>query len=274
MKKSLKPKAAFTIFLVSTTLMIGFQNCSNTTHFSSTPADLGMADLNSTAPVETVVVDPILDNTSNVICDPFSTGSNCSRQTTTGAGLIGNIYSLEAAQFNGDRNSAILNDYYNFGTKIETPIVLSELNIANRTFSDGFATGLDSAGLPVLLKDSQGNTLMEYFALKLSGDIMTDASTEGTYQFALNSDDGSSLSIDGISFILNDGVHNMRRKESTLSVELQRNIKHSISVGYFQGPKFSIGLQLYWRKCAAFSANNVCSGYSAWSIVPQSVLSH
>ncbi len=271
MKKNL-----FIIFLVSATLMLGFQNCSNKAQFSSTPADSGSADLNSTAPDDPVVVDPVVVvDTPTVICDPFSVGSSCTQQSAlTGSGLIGNIYSLEASQFSGDRNSATLNDYYKFGTKISTPIILSELNIGTRSFSDGFSAGVDSAGQPILLKDSQGNILMEYFALKLSGDIMTDATTEGTYQFALNSDDGSSLSIDGITFILNDGVHSMKRKESTLSVELQRNIKHSMSVGYFQGPKYSIGLQLYWRKCMTFAANNVCSGYGAWSIVPHSVLSH
>ncbi|WP_081658613.1 PA14 domain-containing protein [Sporomusa ovata] len=60
--------------------------------------------------------------------------------------------------------------------------------------------------------------------------------------FALNSDDGSRLYIDGNLAIDNDGIHSLAMEEA--SVFLNPGT-HSIRVEYFQGPRYELALQLF-----------------------------
>jgi hexosaminidase len=61
----------------------------------------------------------------------------------------------------------------------------------------------------------------------------------GTYTFHLASDDGSSLSLNGVTLIDNDGLHGMREKRST--VVLAKG-SHRFILSYFQ-QKHGAGLQ-------------------------------
>jgi hypothetical protein len=63
----------------------------------------------------------------------------------------------------------------------------------------------------------------------------------GKYRFALASDDGSRLYIDGKQIINNDGVHSTERLDG--AVTLAGGI-HSIRIAYFQGPRYSVALML------------------------------
>lgn len=251
----------FTVFGLG--LVLGFQNCSNQARFNSAPEEISSS----------VSSQPVDADGHSIICDPFSVGSKCSAEAG-GPGLMGNIYYLTSDVYSADLRSALLADYFKFGVKVDNRIILSELNIPRRDFSAGFPAGVDTDGRTIYVKDSKGNTLIEYFALKLEGNILVDAAAEGSYQFALVSDDGSSLSIDGIKVIDNDGIHSMMRSESKSLVELNRSIKYPINVNYFQGPRVEIGLLMYWRKCLEFSSRTSCSKFADWSIVPKAVLSH
>lgn len=103
-------------------------------------------------------------------------------------------------------------------------IYTSSLNVPPQSFSEGF---------PGVTKRN------EWFAIDYKGNFwITDP---GMYRFALLSDDGAKLSIDGQVVIDNDGLHPPQEKSG--AVNLAGGI-HSIRVSYFQGPKFQIALVL------------------------------
>ncbi len=251
----LKVISLFTFGFIS--LILVFQNCAKQVKFS----EASISALSTSSVVE-----------QSVICDPFSAGSNCSAASNSG-GLIGDMFYLTSENFHQDLNSARLTNYFNEGYRVEKKIVLSELNFPKRSFINGFPTGIDESGQVTFIKNNQGETLVEYFALRLVGNISVDAEAEGSYEFSLESDDGSSMSIDGKRLIDNDGTHGMVRVESGL-FSLKRNIKYPINVNYFQGPRTEIGLIMQWRKCLSLSSGTSCSKFAEWTVVPADVLSH
>ncbi|NPA95890.1 MAG: OmpA family protein [Thermodesulfobacteria bacterium] len=105
--------------------------------------------------------------------------------------------------------------------KIYTPA----LNITPRSFLEGFP-GVTNR--------------FEWFAIDYKGRIYIKK--PGTYTFALLSDDGSKLIIDGRTVINNDGIHPPIERRGT--VFLGRGL-HDIEVQYFQGPREEVALVLY-----------------------------
>jgi hypothetical protein len=103
-------------------------------------------------------------------------------------------------------------------------IYTSSLNIPPQSFKAGF---------PGVTKR------FEWFAIAYTGKFWIQK--PGVYRFALISDDGSRLEIDGHEVIDNDGIHPATRLESR--VELAGGI-HEIRVEYFQGPRFEVALIL------------------------------
>jgi hypothetical protein len=103
-------------------------------------------------------------------------------------------------------------------------IYTNSLNIPPREFTDGF---------PGVTKR------FEWFAIDYTGRFWI--AKPGKYQFALASDDGSKLYIDGREVIDNDGIHGTLRVDKTLHLETGI---HTIRISYFQGPRFSIALML------------------------------
>ena len=79
----------------------------------------------------------------------------------------------------------------------------------------------------------------EWFAIDYSGRFWV--SKPGAYWFALMSDDGSILYIDGRKVIDNDGVHGVEEKHA--NVKLTVGV-HRIRVSYFQGPRYHLALVL------------------------------
>jgi len=65
---------------------------------------------------------------------------------------------------------------------------------------------------------------------------------EGTYRFKLRSDDGSILYIDGKEVVDNDGDHAAKTRKG--KVRLSPGV-HDIQVDYFQGPRYSVALELW-----------------------------
>ncbi|XYI03109.1 PA14 domain-containing protein [Sorangium sp. So ce1128] len=102
----------------------------------------------------------------------------------------------------------------------------SRLDIAPRSWQSGFP------GVP--------GGRFEWFQISYEGEFVT--SRAGAHQFELLSDDGSRLFIDDQLVIDNDGRHEPASARG--SVVLQPG-KHRIRVGYFQGPRFEIALQLF-----------------------------
>ena len=103
-------------------------------------------------------------------------------------------------------------------------IYTNGLNIPPRDFTEGFPGVTDR---------------VEWFAIDYTGRFYVRK--PGKYHFVLASDDGSRLYIDGRVIINNDGIHPTERKDGL--VALAGGI-HTIRLSYFQGPRFSIALQL------------------------------
>jgi hypothetical protein len=98
------------------------------------------------------------------------------------------------------------------------------LCVPSRTFNEGFPGVTDR---------------FEWFAIDYTGRFWV--SRPGTYRFALASDDGSNLYIDGKRVIQNDKQHPVIEKAR--SVHLKAGV-HAIRVSYFQGPRFHVALVL------------------------------
>jgi len=79
----------------------------------------------------------------------------------------------------------------------------------------------------------------EWFAIDYNGRFWV--SDAGRYRFALESDDGSILYIDGKKVIDNDKIHAEREKGGDIALKAG---VHRIRVSYFQGPRFHVSLVL------------------------------
>jgi hypothetical protein len=108
-----------------------------------------------------------------------------------------------------------------------------------------------------------GVKIPDEFSARYTGK-MTPPET-GTYEFCLDSDDGSKLWVNGIMVADDNGVHGMGWPECG-TVDLTANIKVDIQVNYYENDGLA-GLRLYWRLPSADTANDPV-------IVPPSAFSH
>jgi hypothetical protein len=108
---------------------------------------------------------------------------------------------------------------------VEGSIYTDALNIEPRSFEEGFPGIADR---------------IEWFGLVYTGKFAVKKG--GEYVFALLSDDGSRLYIDGRLVVDNDGVHGPGTAEA--AVVLKPGV-HTMRVEYFQGPRYDIALQLF-----------------------------
>jgi hypothetical protein len=90
-----------------------------------------------------------------------------------------------------------------------------------------------SGGFPGALRQD------DWFAIRYEGDFMIEG--DGLAEFALTSDDGAVLSIDGQKLIDNDGAHTA----ATVSAkrEMTKGVHH-LRLDYFQGAKGQVALSL------------------------------
>ena len=70
---------------------------------------------------------------------------------------------------------------------------------------------------------------VEYFGIEYTGFIRIP--TDGVYAFYTDSDDGSSLSIDGSTVVNNDGLHGMKEVKGVVALAAGL---HAIRVDFFQ----------------------------------------
>jgi hypothetical protein len=103
-------------------------------------------------------------------------------------------------------------------------IYTNVLNVPVRDFREGFPGVTER---------------FEWFAIDYRGRFWIDK--PGKYEFALTSDDGAILYIDGRVAIDNDGLHPPRKRSG--AVKLSGGL-HSIRVSYFQGPAMQVALVL------------------------------
>lgn len=98
-----------------------------------------------------------------------------------------------------------------------------EINVPTRSFEEGFPGLTDR---------------FEWFGIIYNGTITAPAT--GEYIFKLRCDDGAVLYIDGEVVVNGDGCHAPRNY--TGSIDLVEGEEYSITIKYFQGPRYHIAL--------------------------------
>lgn len=216
----------FSVFFVISGCLVG----------SDTGTESGSTVVTEPAPG---ITSPAADPT-RTICDPFKTNSPQARDR----GLVGNLLYLTPDQ---PRYSTVA-DYINNAAIAEANIYLDRVYAPTRPFDRGFYTQSGN-----LVQTIDGNTLYEYFALRMESQIQLAANeSPGLYQLALMADDGALLKIpDGIGgekiLVNDDGTHPTKFACATEPVYLDHNTKIPIVLEYYQGPRFHISLVAMWR---------------------------
>ncbi len=131
------------------------------------------------------------------------------------SGFRGTIYYLEA----GARKLPDFSTLDPVGT-----IYTKYLCVPPRAFDEGFPGVTDR---------------FEWFAIDYWGRFWI--ANPGRYRFALQSDDGSILYVDGKKVILNDHQHPPMEKFGKVTLKTG---PHDIRVSYYQGPRFHVALVL------------------------------
>lgn len=133
-------------------------------------------------------------------------------------GAVGNVFVLEKG----------IEQLPDFSTMEPVAnIVMPNIDVPTRKFKKGFPGVRD---------------LNEWFGIRLKGKLRVPKSD--TYEFQVNSDDGAILTIGGQEVVNNDGLHPPRFEEG--SIVLSEGL-HDFQMDYYQGPRYLIALQLFWR---------------------------
>ncbi len=135
-------------------------------------------------------------------------------------------FPIKADIFTIPSTSTALPDFL-FIQEKTTTVCMDSFQVPNRSWSDGFP------GHPQLI---------EWFALRATSRL--SVTVPGKYFFKLNADDGAKLYIDGELVVDNDGLH--AEKAVVGSINLVAG-EHDLVMEYFQGPRYHIALQLYWK---------------------------
>ncbi len=173
------------------------------------------------------------------ICDPFSPGN-----TASTFGLKGEIRYLTSSQPRYDH----VQEFQDFGQRVNADLFLSQLNVPTRAFSNGFTTQGGEA-----IRDDSGAMLIEWFSIHMKTSLTLSAhDAPGDYQFAAISDDGMVMTTDPTSgspdvLINNDGLTPSRLGCGATPVHFDATTKLPVKISYFQGPRYHIALMLLWR---------------------------
>lgn len=163
--------------------------------------------------------------------DPTQTSSTVLKlepATQVFAGCTNDLkgFPIKADVYQIPEDSQRLPDFTSFA-KTSATACMEAFQIPNRAWSDGFP------GQP---------SLIEWFAIRATSSLTVNAT--GKHYFKLNADDGAKLYIDGQLVVDNDGQH--AEKAVVGSINLTKG-QHDIVVEYFQGPRYHIALELFWK---------------------------
>jgi len=152
----------------------------------------------------------------------------------TTRGAVGNVFVLPV-------NIPLLPDF-----ALMTPvsqILVPNFDVPTRAFDSGFP-GVED--------------LFEWFGIRFEGRILIPA--DGVYFFRLTSDDGANFWIDGTKVIDNDGVHAPRTVDGTATLTAG---PHPFRLDYYQGPRYLIALELFWKAPGESSYSIIAPDYFA-----------
>lgn len=179
---------------------------------------------------------------NKVVCDPGGGGGGT---TSPKQGIKGELFYRGAGQ---PRYYSAQN-YVDHTTKANVDLFFTEMFVPTRMFNQGFST--QTSGV---LKDDSGNTLIEYFGLRMQTTIrLAPNDAEGVYEFALLSDDGSVMKIKDSNgswqtIVSNDGDHPTKLGCSSARITMTQDTKLETEVLYYQGPRYHISNVMLWRK--------------------------
>lgn len=191
---------------------------------------------------------------NKVVCDPFD--------TTAGGGAHAPLNGLRGKLF---YRTSSMPRYYSAQSYVDLTqasgkdLFLKDLNVPTRMFNTGFASQTTE-----VLKNDLGETMIEFFGLKLNTVIRLGPNDpEGTYEFALLSDDGSKMKIrepdeSWSVYIDNDGDHQTRMGCATRTIEMTRSTRLEVEVLYYQGPRYHIANVLMWRPTTEAGKDTSC----------------
>ena len=137
-----------------------------------------------------------------------------------GHGFVGQVY-IPGTTIHRMPDFKRMKPVYTFAT--------ANLDVSPRDFTQGFPT-------------PQKQNVFENFAIHFRGKLAVD--TPGVYEFMLLSDDGSKLFINGKLVVDNDGIHGTLSRKSRIRLTAGF---HPVEIHYFQGPRFSIALQWFYK---------------------------
>ena len=211
---------------------------------------------NTTGGLSSLGVNLNLYPANKMVCDPLSGGQTTQTNYTKG---------IKASLHYSEANSPRLyksTDYIQIAKKSDQNIFLSDMNVPTRMFTEGFAPKMGAT-----LNNDQGEKLIEFFGLKMQTNIvLADGDEEGIYEFALLSDDGTTMKIKSGSedvedevLINNDGDHPTQMGCSTRTVKMRRNVMLPVEVTFYQGRRYHIANVLIWRKASEAGKDSLCN---------------
>lgn len=205
-------------------------------------------------PLKMAKVNVNLHPLNKTVCDPFGGEPSTSLEQGVKASLHYLISGMPRL-YNSE-------DYVTFAKKSDQSLFFADLNVPTRMFTEGFATQAND-----VLKDDNGNKLIEYFGVKFETTLKLAATDEeGDYELALLSDDGTKLKVksgsgDNVTYktlINNDGDHETRLGCATEVVRLTRDSAIPVEITYYQGPRYHIANILLWRKASVAGKDASC----------------
>ncbi|MFZ4404516.1 MAG: hypothetical protein ACOYOK_10490 [Pseudobdellovibrionaceae bacterium] len=198
-----------------------------------------------------MAVDVNLHPLTKTVCDPF--GDN--RSDHLKSGLTANLF----YQTKNSPRFYSTDDYMTKAKMSEQKLFFMDLNVPTRLFNTGFMTSTRD-----VLKDDQGQKLIEYFGLKFETVIrLSEDDAPGNYEFALLSDDGSKMTFLNSNkqnevLIDNDGDHPTKMGCSNKTIYMDDKTNLSSIIQYYQGPRMHIANVLLWRKSDTAGKDSAC----------------
>lgn len=185
----------------------------------------------------------------------------CNALGEGGSGIKGKLYYLKADE--AEKGVSSVTDFFgDRGLSPDVDFYMGRFNTPTRPFSEGFK--INNTG--EMVKDLEGNDLIENFAFKFKTKVKLPAGYAGrNMQFALLADDGARLvvdrkqpdgSIQRVVNVNNDGTHATRMACGTAPVFVDSTDGVDVEVDYYQGPRYHIALTLIWREWPVSGAND------------------
>lgn len=186
-------------------------------------------------------------------------GEDCEEDKDKGNGLLGGLYYYP----NVYSNNAITHDVNVLIEREFTyaaPIYFNKVFVPTLQFSIGFPYKDGFFEKPT------GEKLVEGFAIELFTNFqLRNDQHPGEYEFALLSDDGSTLlNLDDNQLLVNNNGAHSTKLACGSSLNLSKDQKIKMRLRYYQGPRTEIALTVLMRKAAPGQSNVHCGASSQY----------